>query len=80
MNGALAVNYSLPLLNTLSNSVGILTSVHKIINQKIEIDPYCNAGRRPSRLTGQIEFKDVSFSYSTTDQNQVRISIKLHLL
>ncbi|KAK7600963.1 hypothetical protein V9T40_008404 [Parthenolecanium corni] len=61
--GAFSIGNALPFLNIVAASVGASASVEEIINRQVNIDPYSNKGRKPVRLNGHIEFRDVHFSY-----------------
>lgn len=62
---------ALPFLDCIGGAAGVATTIKEIILQKPEIDSYSMKGSKCSKLTGQIEFKNVHFSYPSRPDSLV---------
>lgn len=62
----------MPFVSVVSTAVGAASTLFNIIDRVPDIDPYSNAGVKADKLRGDIELKDVSFSYPARSGVQVR--------
>ncbi|NXS57451.1 MDR1 protein, partial [Brachypteracias leptosomus] len=61
--GAFSLGQGAPNLESVSNARGAAHEVYKIINKKRLIDSSSEEGYKPDKLTGEIEFRNIHFSY-----------------
>lgn len=71
MAGAFSLGNALPFVNAVSTAVGAASSVFTIIDRVPEIDPYDTRGKKPLKVNGHIEFKDVGFQYPARPEVKV---------
>lgn len=69
--GAFSIGNALPYFNIVSTAVGVMAGIKQIISRKVTIDPYSEEGRKLNQIVGNIEFKNVSFSYPSRSNVQV---------
>lgn len=62
---------ALPFLDCIGGAAGVAAAIKEIILRKPEIDSYSAKGSKCSHLTGQIEFKNVYFSYPSRPNSLV---------
>ncbi|KAM4791015.1 ATP-binding cassette sub-family B member 5 isoform 2-T3 [Cyanocitta cristata] len=61
--GAFSLGQAAPNLESMANARGAAYEVYKIINKKRLIDSSSKEGYKPDKLIGQIEFRNIHFSY-----------------
>ncbi|NXA74523.1 MDR1 protein, partial [Thryothorus ludovicianus] len=61
--GAFSLGQAAPNLETVANARGAAYEVYKIINKKRLIDSSSKEGYKPDKLIGEIEFRNIHFSY-----------------
>lgn len=76
---AVCVVMALPFLDCIGGAAGVATTIKEIILQKPEIDSYSMKGSKCSKLTGQIEFKNVHFSYPSRPDSLVLKGLNLKI-
>ncbi|NXT66580.1 MDR1 protein, partial [Chaetops frenatus] len=61
--GAFSVGQAAPNLESVANARGAAYEVYKIINKKRLIDSSSKEGYKPDELVGEIQFRNIHFSY-----------------
>nr|XP_033786803.1 ATP-dependent translocase ABCB1-like [Geotrypetes seraphini]XP_033786804.1 ATP-dependent translocase ABCB1-like [Geotrypetes seraphini]XP_033786805.1 ATP-dependent translocase ABCB1-like [Geotrypetes seraphini]XP_033786806.1 ATP-dependent translocase ABCB1-like [Geotrypetes seraphini]XP_033786807.1 ATP-dependent translocase ABCB1-like [Geotrypetes seraphini]XP_033786808.1 ATP-dependent translocase ABCB1-like [Geotrypetes seraphini]XP_033786809.1 ATP-dependent translocase ABCB1-like [Geotry len=61
--GTFSIGQAAPNLEGIANARGAAYEVYRIIQKHRPIDSGCKDGHKPDKLTGQIEFKNIFFSY-----------------
>ncbi|KAM7177249.1 ATP-dependent translocase ABCB1-like [Macrochelys suwanniensis] len=61
--GAFSLGQGFPHLESIANARGAAYEVYKVINKHRLIDSSAKEGYRPDKLKGEIEFKNINFSY-----------------
>ncbi|NXN78765.1 MDR1 protein, partial [Bombycilla garrulus] len=61
--GAFSLGQGAPNLENVANARGAAYEVYKIINKKRLIDSSSKEGYKPDKLVGEIEFRNIHFSY-----------------
>ncbi|KAM5141520.1 ATP-dependent translocase ABCB1-like isoform 1-T3 [Mantella aurantiaca] len=61
--GTFSLGQAAPNLESVSNARGAAYEVYKVINKHRRIDSSSNEGHKPDKLIGNIEFKNINFSY-----------------
>ncbi|NXC04269.1 MDR1 protein, partial [Orthonyx spaldingii] len=61
--GAFSLGQAAPNLESVANARGAAYEVYKIISKKRLIDSSSKEGYKPDKLTGEIEFRNIHFSY-----------------
>ncbi|KAM6338977.1 ATP-binding cassette sub-family B member 5 [Podargus strigoides] len=61
--GAFSLGQAAPNLESVANARGAAYEVYQIINKKRLIDSSSKEGYKPDKLTGEIEFRNIHFSY-----------------
>ncbi|KAL2307451.1 hypothetical protein Nmel_000417 [Mimus melanotis] len=61
--GAFSLGQAAPNLESVANARGAAYEVYKIINKKRLIDSSSKEGYKPDKLIGEIEFRNIHFSY-----------------
>uniref|UniRef100_H0YWS9 ATP-binding cassette sub-family B member 5 n=1 Tax=Taeniopygia guttata TaxID=59729 RepID=H0YWS9_TAEGU len=61
--GAFSLGQAAPNLESMANARGAAYEVYKIINKKRIIDSSSQEGYKPDKLVGEIEFRNIHFSY-----------------
>lgn len=74
MAGTFSVGNALPFLNSITVAIGAASTIFGIVDSKPYIDPYSSQGKKISKIQGKVEFKNVSFRYST--RYTVKVSIE----
>ncbi|KAK1895893.1 ATP-dependent translocase ABCB1 [Dissostichus eleginoides] len=75
--GAFAVGQTSPNLQTFASARGAAYKVYSIIDHKPAIDSYSEAGFKPDSIKGNIEFKNICFSYPSRPDIQVLNDLSL---
>ncbi|XP_065254511.1 ATP-dependent translocase ABCB1-like [Emys orbicularis] len=63
IRGAFFLGQSYPYLESVSNARGAAYEVYKVISKHRLLDSSATEGYRPDKLKGEIEFKNIHFSY-----------------
>ncbi|XP_074509784.1 ATP-dependent translocase ABCB1 isoform X1 [Sebastes fasciatus] len=78
--GAFTMGQAAPNVETFASARGGAHKVYRIIDHKPVIDSYSEAGFKPDSITGNIEFKNIHFSYPSrpdiTVLNNLSLSVK----
>nr|XP_031359707.1 ATP-binding cassette sub-family B member 5 [Lonchura striata domestica] len=61
--GAFSLGQAAPNLESMANARGAAYEVYKIINKKRLIDSSSKEGYKPDKIIGEIEFRNIHFSY-----------------
>ncbi|XP_069683361.1 ATP-dependent translocase ABCB1-like isoform X3 [Periplaneta americana] len=77
--GAFSLGNAMPYMSIISTAVGSASTLFDIIDRVPSIDPYSNAGLKPDKVRGNIEFKDVVFSYPARKDLQVLKRLNLQI-
>jgi ATP-binding cassette subfamily B (MDR/TAP) protein 1 len=72
MSGAFSLGHAMPFVAVVSTAIGAASTLFTIIDRVPDIDPYSDAGIKPDKIRGDIELKDVSFSYPARPGVQVK--------
>ncbi|KAH6677860.1 multidrug/pheromone exporter [Plectosphaerella plurivora] len=77
--GASMVMAIAPQMVTFTRSATAATELFTLIDRQSEINPFDDSGERPDRLIGDVELKNISFSYPTRPDTTVLDSFSLHV-
>ena len=80
VSGALGIGNSLPNIIDISTAIGSAAVVLDIIDNVPRIDPYSKEGLTIQNMRGDIEFKNVYFSYPTRPQIMVILPLNMFIL
>jgi ATP-binding cassette subfamily B (MDR/TAP) protein 1 len=72
MSGAFSLGHAMPFVTVVSTAIGAASTLFTIIDRVPDIDPYSNAGIKPAKIRGDIELRDVNFSYPARSGVQVK--------
>ncbi|KAM6202297.1 ATP-dependent translocase ABCB1 [Rhynchocyon petersi] len=75
--GAFSIGQASPSIEAFANARGAAYEVFRIIDNKPSIDSYSENGHKPDNIKGNLEFKDVHFSYPS--RKEVKILKGLNL-
>ncbi|XP_063670717.1 ATP-dependent translocase ABCB1 isoform X4 [Pan troglodytes] len=75
--GAFSVGQASPSIEAFANARGAAYEIFKIIDNKPSIDSYSKSGHKPDNIKGNLEFRNVHFSYPS--RKQVKILKGLNL-
>ncbi|XP_019670494.2 ATP-dependent translocase ABCB1 isoform X4 [Felis catus] len=75
--GAFSVGQASPSIEAFANARGAAYEIFKIIDNKPSIDSYSKNGHKPDNIKGNLEFKNVHFSYPS--RKEVKILKGLNL-
>uniref|UniRef100_A0A8C2XTU1 ATP binding cassette subfamily B member 1 n=1 Tax=Cyclopterus lumpus TaxID=8103 RepID=A0A8C2XTU1_CYCLU len=75
--GAFTLGQASPNIETFSSARGAAHKVYSIIDHKPIIDSYSEAGFKPDSITGNIEFKNIHFSYPSRPEIKVLNNLSL---
>ncbi|XP_061441927.1 ATP-binding cassette sub-family B member 5 [Rhineura floridana] len=77
--GAFSLGQASPNLENLANARGAAYEVFKIIRKPRPIDSSSSEGFKPDRLQGEIEFKNIHFSYPSRPDTQILKGLNLKI-
>ena len=69
--GAFSVGQASPSIEAFANARGAAYEIFKIIDSKPSIDSYSKNGHKPDNIKGNLEFRNVHFSYPS--RNEVKV-------
>ncbi|XP_073438022.1 ATP-dependent translocase ABCB1 [Dendrobates tinctorius] len=75
--GAFAVGQTSPNIEAFSNARGAAYAVFNIIDNKPKIDSFSTAGFKPDKIKGDIQFRNVKFTYPSRPDIQVLKGLNL---
>ncbi|XP_069815592.1 ATP-dependent translocase ABCB1-like isoform X3 [Dendropsophus ebraccatus] len=75
--GAFAVGQTSPNIEAFSNARGAAYAVFTIIDNEPKIDSYSTTGYKPDKIKGDIEFRNVKFTYPSRPDVQVLKGLNL---
>ncbi|XP_022371065.1 multidrug resistance protein 1, partial [Enhydra lutris kenyoni] len=75
--GAFSIGQASPSIEAFANARGAAYEIFKIIDNKPRIDSYSKNGHKPDNIKGNLEFKNVHFSYPS--RKEVKILKGLNL-
>ncbi|XP_068114232.1 ATP-dependent translocase ABCB1-like [Hyperolius riggenbachi] len=75
--GTFYLGHAAPNIESIFNARGAAYAVYHIINKPRPIDSSSNEGHKPDKLTGNIEFKNIHFSYPSRPDIQILKGLKL---
>ncbi|XP_073533538.1 ATP-dependent translocase ABCB1 [Phyllobates terribilis] len=75
--GAFAVGQTSPNIEAFSNARGAAYAVFNIIDNKPKIDSFSSAGFKPDKIKGDIQFRNVKFTYPSRPNIQVLKGLNL---
>ncbi|XP_044945696.1 ATP-dependent translocase ABCB1 [Mustela putorius furo] len=75
--GAFSIGQASPSIEAFANARGAAYEIFKIIDNKPSIDSYSKNGHKPDNIKGNLEFKNVHFSYPS--RKEVKILKGLNL-
>nr|QNH67930.1 ATP-binding cassette transporter subfamily B member 1-like protein X2 [Brachionus plicatilis] len=74
-----SIGQALPYLKELAEAKGSAIKVFEILETKSKIDAFDSNGQKLSQLNGEIEFKDVHFSYPTRPEAKILKGLSLRI-
>ncbi|NXJ75962.1 MDR1 protein, partial [Trogon melanurus] len=75
--GAFSLGQAAPNLESVANARGAAYEVYQIINKKRLIDSSSKGGYKPDKLIGEIEFRNIHFSYPSRPDIQILKGLNL---
>ncbi|GAB1289405.1 ATP-dependent translocase ABCB1 [Apodemus speciosus] len=75
--GAFSVGQASPNIEAFANARGAAYEVFKIIDNKPSIDSFSKSGHKPDNIQGNLEFKDIHFSYPSRKEVQILKGLNL---
>ena len=72
MSGAFSLGNALPFVNVVSTAIGAASTLFAVIDRVPDIDPYSDAGIKPQKLQGDIELRDLTFTYPARSRIKVK--------
>ncbi|KAM4705168.1 ATP-dependent translocase ABCB1-like [Rhinophrynus dorsalis] len=77
--GAFSVGQTSPNIEAFSNARGAAYAIFNIIDNQPKIDSFSTSGAKPERIKGDIEFKNVKFTYPSRPDIQVLKGLNLKI-
>ncbi|XP_060052280.1 ATP-dependent translocase ABCB1 isoform X2 [Erinaceus europaeus] len=71
--GAFSIGQASPSIEAFANARGAAFEIFKIIDNKPSIDSYSKSGHKPDTIKGNLEFRNVHFSYPS--RKEVKVSV-----
>ena len=71
MMGSMSLGQAFPILEIFGNGLAAAAKIFKIIEQKPKIDSSSDKGEKPDKISGRLEFRNVSFTYPARPEVQV---------
>uniref|UniRef100_A0A8C6GPI9 P-type phospholipid transporter n=2 Tax=Mus spicilegus TaxID=10103 RepID=A0A8C6GPI9_MUSSI len=75
--GAFSVGQASPNIEAFANARGAAYEVFKIIDNKPSIDSFSKSGHKPDNIQGNLEFKNIHFSYPSRKEVQILKGLNL---
>ncbi|KAL1777499.1 multidrug resistance protein 1 isoform X1 [Sigmodon hispidus] len=75
--GAFSVGQASPNIEAFANARGAAYEVFKIIDNKPSIDSFSTHGHKPDNIKGNLEFKNIHFSYPSRKEVQILKGLNL---
>ncbi|XP_005041072.1 PREDICTED: ATP-binding cassette sub-family B member 5 isoform X2 [Ficedula albicollis] len=75
--GAFSLGQAAPNLESVANARGAAYEVYKIINKKRLIDSSSKEGYKPDKIIGEIEFRNIHFSYPSRPDAKILKGLNL---
>ncbi|XP_058380794.1 ATP-dependent translocase ABCB1-like isoform X2 [Diceros bicornis minor] len=75
--GAFSVGQASPNIEAFANARGAAYDIFRIIDSKPSIDSYSTSGHKPDNINGNLEFKNVHFSYPSRKEVQILKGLNL---
>ncbi|KAF6085254.1 ATP binding cassette subfamily B member 1 [Phyllostomus discolor] len=77
--GAFSIGNTSPSIEAFANARGAAFEVFKIIDHKPNIDSYSNNGHKPDNIKGNLEFKNIHFSYPSRKEIKILKGLNLEV-
>ncbi|XP_055974168.1 ATP-dependent translocase ABCB1 [Sorex fumeus] len=77
--GAFSIGQASPSIEAFANARGAAYEIFKIIDNKPNIDSFSKTGYKPDNIKGNLEFKDVHFSYPSRKEIQILKGLNLQV-
>ncbi|KAM5303115.1 ATP-dependent translocase ABCB1 isoform 2-T2 [Glossophaga mutica] len=77
--GAFSIGQTSPSIEAFANARGAAYEVFRIIDHKPSIDSYSNNGHKPDKIKGNLEFKNVHFSYPSRKEAKILKGLNLQV-
>ena len=74
-----SIGQALPYLKELAEAKGSAIKVFEILETKSKIDPFESNGQKLNDINGEIEFKDIHFSYPTRPEAKILKGLNLKI-
>ncbi|XP_036036406.1 ATP-dependent translocase ABCB1 [Onychomys torridus] len=75
--GAFSVGQASPNIEAFANARGAAYEIFKIIDNKPSIDSFSTSGHKPDNIKGNLEFKNIHFSYPSRKEVQILKGLNL---
>ncbi|XP_038611446.1 ATP-dependent translocase ABCB1 isoform X2 [Tachyglossus aculeatus] len=75
--GAFSIGQASPSIEAFANARGAAYEVFKIIDNEPKIDSYSEGGYKPGTIKGNLEFRNVHFSYPSRNEVQILKGLNL---
>ncbi|XP_054993564.1 ATP-dependent translocase ABCB1 isoform X2 [Sorex araneus] len=75
--GAFSIGQATPSIEAFANARGAAYEIFKIIDNKPNIDSFSKSGYKPDNIKGNLEFKNVHFSYPSRKDIQILKGLNL---
>uniref|UniRef100_A0A4X2M929 P-type phospholipid transporter n=1 Tax=Vombatus ursinus TaxID=29139 RepID=A0A4X2M929_VOMUR len=75
--GAFSIGQASPSIEAFANARGAAYVVFKIIDNKPSIDSYSTSGHKPDNISGNLEFKNVHFTYPSRQEVKILKGLNL---
>ncbi|CAF5130744.1 unnamed protein product, partial [Rotaria sp. Silwood1] len=79
MSATLYTSQFIPHIQNFAEATGSGTYVFDIIARKTKIDAFSDEGDQPKTITGDIEFKNIHFTYPARDEISVLNNLSLKI-